>query len=32
MFDSPSGHEKSITITADMVVEKLADMDAIKAA
>lgn len=32
MFDAPSGHEKSITITADMVVEKLADMDATKAA
>ncbi len=32
MFDAPSGNEKNITITADMVVEKLADLDASKAA
>lgn len=32
MFDAPSKNDKSITITADMVVEKLADLDASKAA
>ncbi|MDI1235691.1 MAG: ATP-dependent Clp protease ATP-binding subunit ClpX [bacterium] len=32
MFDAPSKNEKAITITADMVVEKLADLDASKAA
>ena len=31
MFDAPSKNEKSITITSDMVVEKLADLDASKA-
>lgn len=32
MFDAPSKNDKNITITADMVVEKLADLDASKAA
>ena len=32
MFDAPSKNDKAITITADMVVEKLADLDASKAA
>lgn len=32
MFDAPSKNDKTITITADMVVEKLADLDASKAA
>lgn len=32
MFEAPSKNEKSISITADMVVEKLADLDAHKAA
>jgi ATP-dependent Clp protease ATP-binding subunit ClpX len=32
MYDAPSMKEKEITITADMVVSKLADLDATKAA
>jgi hypothetical protein len=32
MYDAPSSKEKAITITADMVVSKLADLDNIKAA
>lgn len=32
MYDAPSRPEKEVTITADMVVSKLADMDSIKAA
>jgi ATP-dependent protease HslVU (ClpYQ) ATPase subunit len=32
MYDAPSMKEKEITITSDMVVSKLADLDATKAA